>query len=55
MGRQQLQETNLAIQWYIPNRVLYVVVRGPLDETDSTLADEMLSHYLSQASKHPHT
>jgi hypothetical protein len=54
VGNQQLEETNLIIQWYVPNRVLYVVVRGPLSERDSTFADETFAHYLSEAKEHMH-
>ena len=54
MGNQKLQETNIAVQWYVPNRVLYMVARGPLSEKDSTLADERVACYLSQTTEHMH-
>lgn len=54
MGNQQLQETNLIVQWYVPNRVLYVVVRGPLGQNDTDLANELLSRYLNAASEQTH-
>jgi hypothetical protein len=54
VGNEQLQQTNLSVQWYVPNRVLYVVIRGPLSEQDSLYADETFSHYLSETAEHTH-
>jgi hypothetical protein len=54
VGNQQLQEMNLTVQWYVPNRVLYVVLRGHLNEKDSALAEETFAHYLSQATQATH-
>lgn len=47
---QHVQETNFILRWYVPQRILYIIVRGLLSENDSVAADELLTHSLNQAS-----
>jgi hypothetical protein len=51
---QQVEETTLDLQWYIPHRILYIAARGSLSDQDSIHADEMLVHYLNQSVKPMH-
>jgi hypothetical protein len=54
MSQQNVRDTNFRLQWYVPQRVLYSVVQGPLNEDDSLYADEMLTQSLNQASDTVH-